>query len=91
MLALEYLHEDLNIIYRDLKPENILLGTDGYIKLSDFGLATSNKSFHNTFCGTPEYLAPEILVKRGHGKPVDFWTLGCLVYEMMEGHPPFQD
>jgi serine/threonine protein kinase len=75
----EYLHSK-NIIYRDLKPENILIGVDGYLKLTDFGFAKviENRTF--TLCGTPEYLAPEILQNQGHGKSVDWWTLGVLIY-----------
>jgi protein kinase A len=75
----EYLHGK-NIVYRDLKPENILIGTDGYLKLTDFGFAKSIENRTFTLCGTPEYLAPEILQNQGHGKPVDWWTLGVLIY-----------
>ncbi|KAL4466301.1 hypothetical protein ABPG72_022097 [Tetrahymena utriculariae] len=91
ILALEYLHEKLNVIYRDLKPENILMDEDGNVKLSDFGLAKSTAFAKNySFCGTPEYLAPEIIKQEGHSKPVDFWTLGCFIYEMLNGTPPFR-
>merc|ERR1719282_1490049 len=91
LLAIEYLHR-LNIIYRDLKPENILLDCDGHVKLTDFGL--SKEGIQDNFsaksmCGTPEYLAPEILDKRGHGKAVDWYSLGALMYEMLTGLPPF--
>ncbi|CAJ1353130.1 unnamed protein product, partial [Effrenium voratum] len=91
LLAIEYLHR-LNIIYRDLKPENILLDADGHVKLTDFGL--SKEGIQDNFsarsmCGTPEYLAPEILDKRGHGKAVDWYSLGALMYEMLTGLPPF--
>jgi serum/glucocorticoid-regulated kinase 2 len=89
-LALGHLHAQ-NIIYRDLKPENILMGEDGYICLTDFGLAkilgTDEQAF--SFCGTPEYLAPEILEEKGHAFPVDWWGLGILTYEMIVGFPPF--
>jgi serine/threonine protein kinase len=80
-----------NIIYRDLKPENVLIAQDGYIKLTDFGFAkiVENRTF--TLCGTPEYLAPEILLNQGHGKPVDWWTLGIILYEMLAGIDPFND
>jgi serine/threonine protein kinase len=91
MLGLAHLHE-MEIIYRDLKPENILLDRDGHVKLTDFGLAKVDmgaSSKTNTFCGTPEYLAPEILQEAGHGKAVDWWSLGTLLYEMMAGLPPF--
>ncbi|EGR31225.1 protein kinase a catalytic subunit, putative [Ichthyophthirius multifiliis] len=91
ILALEYLHETLNIVYRDLKPENILMDSQGNIKLSDFGLAKSCAQSTYSFCGTPEYISPEIIKQQGHGKPVDFWTLGCFIYEMIDGRPPFQN
>jgi serine/threonine protein kinase len=89
-LIFEYLHS-MNIVYRDLKPENILLSPDGYIKLTDFGFAKIVEGRTYTLCGTPEYLAPEILLNKGHGKPVDWWTLGILVYEMIVGIDPFSD
>jgi len=75
-----------------LKPENVLIDTEGYIRLTDFGLSkrnvVENKSAFSVV-GTPEYLAPEILLKQGHGKAVDWWTLGCILYEMTTGMPPF--
>lgn len=80
----EYLHSK-QIVYRDLKPENILIGSDGYLKLTDFGFAKYCDSRTYTLCGTPEYLAPEILLNKGHGKPVDWWCLGILIYEMLAG------
>ena len=84
----EYMH-GLNIVYRDLKPENLLVSADGYLKLTDFGFAKVVVNRTYTLCGTPEYIAPEILLNKGHGKPVDWWTLGILVYEMLAGFPPF--
>merc|ERR1712072_306140 len=86
----EYMHGK-NIIYRDLKPENILLNNDGYLKLTDFGFAKIIEYRTYTLCGTPEYIAPEVLLNKGHGKPVDWWTLGILSYEMIVGQPPFCD
>lgn len=76
----------ISFCYRDLKPENILIAADGYLKLTDFGFAKYLEGGRTyTLCGTPEYLAPEILLNKGHGKPVDWWTLGILVYEMLAG------
>lgn len=89
-LMFEYLHSK-NIIYRDLKPENILIDNEGYLKLTDFGFAKYCETRTYTLCGTPEYLAPEVLLNKGHGKPVDWWTLGILTYEMIAGIDPFND
>merc|ERR1719388_789595 len=82
-----------NIIHRDLKPENILMEASGYAKLTDFGFAKIVEPGARTYtlCGTPEYIAPEVLLNKGHGKPVDWWTLGILIYEMIVGQPPFCD
>ena len=91
-LAFGYLHEN-KIMHRDLKPENVLLDEDGYVCLADFGLAKYVKATSNdqssSFCGTPEYLAPEIIDRKGHGVAVDWWTLGVLTYEISVGTPPF--
>ena len=86
----DYLHNK-DIIYRDLKPENILIHKSGYLKLTDFGFAKIVTGRTYTLCGTPEYLAPEIILNKGHGKPVDWWTCGILLYEMIVGIDPFSD
>lgn len=88
VLAFEYLHF-MEVLYRDLKPENILLDQHGYIKIADFGFAKHVKHRTYTLCGTPEYLAPEIIKSKGYTKAVDWWAFGVLVYEMIAGHPPF--
>jgi len=92
ILAIEHLHKN-NIIYRDLKPENILFDKEGNIKVTDFGLSKIINNENNrayTICGTPEYLAPEILMQKGYDKSVDWWSLGALVYEMLVGVSPFK-
>ncbi|WWD19493.1 hypothetical protein CI109_103954 [Kwoniella shandongensis] len=90
VLAIEYLHSH-NIIYRDLKPENLLLDRHGYLRIADFGFAKIVEDRTFTLCGTPEYLAPEIVLSQGHGKAVDWWALGILAFEMLAGYPPFFD
>lgn len=90
ILMFEYLHSK-SIVYRDLKPENLLIDAQGYLKLTDFGFAKVIEGRTYTLCGTPEYLAPEILLQKGHGKPVDWWCLGILIYEMLVGIDPFSD
>lgn len=90
LLALEYLHSK-NVIYRDLKPENILLDSRGHVKITDFGFAKMVPDVTWTLCGTPDYLAPEIIQSKGYGKSVDWYALGILIFEMLAGYPPFYD
>jgi len=90
VLILEFLHEREGVAYRDLKPENLLLDAEGHIKLVDFGFAKrlGNRETY-TLCGTPEYLAPEVIQSKGHTTAVDWWALGILIYEFLTGYPPF--
>jgi len=88
ILVIEYLHSR-NFIYRDLKPENILLDSEGHLKLTDFGFAKFVIDRTWTMCGTPSYLAPEVVAGNGHGRAVDWWSLGILLFEMLAGYPPF--
>lgn len=89
-LAIGHLHSK-KIVYRDLKPENVLVGEDGYMYLIDFGISKklASEEVTRSFCGTPEYLAPEMLKRAGHSYTLDWWTLGVLTYELMVGFPPF--
>ncbi|KAL2086027.1 hypothetical protein ACEWY4_017086 [Coilia grayii] len=91
VLGLQFLH-DHNIVYRDLKLDNLLLDTDGYVKIADFGLCKEGMGFGDrtsTFCGTPEFLAPEVLTDTSYTRAVDWWGLGVLIYEMLVGESPF--
>lgn len=89
LLALEYL-QYCDLLFRDLKPENILIDEKGYLKITDFGFCKIVKTRTYTLCGTPEYLAPEVILQKGYGKSVDWWTFGILVYEMSSGRTPFR-
>ncbi|XP_028042100.1 cAMP-dependent protein kinase catalytic subunit 1-like [Bombyx mandarina] len=88
ILALEYLHY-CEVVHRDIKPENILIDSNGYLKLCDFGFCKVLKKKTWTLCGTPEYLAPEVITSKGYSFSVDWWALGVLIFEMEAGHPPF--
>ncbi|XP_049706408.2 cAMP-dependent protein kinase catalytic subunit alpha-like [Helicoverpa armigera] len=88
VLALEYMHF-CNLVYRDLKPENILVDRSGYLKITDFGFCKILQGRTWTLCGTPEYLAPELILSKGYGFSVDWWSFGVLLYEMNAGYPPF--
>lgn len=90
VLAIEYLHKN-GIIYRDIKPENIMFGIDGHLKLCDFGLAKEigEDGLTTSFVGTPEYTAPEMVLKKPYGAPVDWWAIGILTYDLMNAQTPF--
>jgi len=90
VLGLEYLH-GMGVVFRDLKPENIMIDGEGHLRLTDFGLSkeVTGKSHTYTFCGTPEYIAPEVLRGEGHGRSVDWWSLGLVCCEMLTAEHPF--
>ena len=93
LLGLGHLHK-LGFVYRDLKPENILVDANGHLKITDFGLVKTNMNVNSTtrtICGTPEYIAPEMLQQHPYTKSVDWWSYGVLVFEMLTGLPPFYD
>jgi protein kinase A len=92
LTALDFMHHE-GVAYRDLKPENLVLDNEGYLRVIDLGFAKyigeGGKS--NTLCGTPEYLAPELVLSKGHGTPVDIWALGILIFELLTSNTPFAD
>ena len=91
LLGVKYLHDN-KILYRDIKPENILLDKDGNIKICDFGLSKPNIDISEraySFCGSPEYMAPEMILQEGHGFSLDYYNLGALLYEFVTGLPPY--
>jgi len=91
LLALEFLHKK-DVIYRDLKLDNILIALDGHIKVADYGLCKfdiRSDAATSTFCGTPEFMAPEILQEKPYGKAVDWWAFGVLLYELLFSQAPF--
>jgi protein kinase A len=88
VLGLDYIHK-MGLIYRDLKPENILLDYKGFLKITDFGFCKPINGRTYTLCGTPEYIAPEIIQNKGYGISVDWWSFGILLYELSAGYSPF--
>lgn len=88
VLGLDYIHK-MGLIYRDLKPENIMLDYKGFIKITDFGFCKPIKDRTYTLCGTPEYIAPEIIMGKGYGVSIDWWSFGILIFELSAGYSPF--
>lgn len=88
VLGLDYIHK-MSLIYRDLKPENIMLDYKGFLKITDFGFCKLIKDRTYTLCGTPEYIAPEVVQNKGYGNSADWWSFGILIYELSAGYSPF--
>ena len=87
--AINYLHSrNPKIIHRDIKPENVLINGDT-LKIADFGWSNYDDDLRNTFCGTPDYLSPEMILGNGHSEKLDIWGLGILTYELLHGKPPY--
>ncbi len=87
--AMNYLHSQKPpILHRDIKPENILIH-NSQLKIADFGWSNVDDEIRNTFCGTPDYLSPEMILGTGHNEKLDIWTLGILMFELLHGRPPF--
>lgn len=92
MYAFIIIHnKNITTVVRDLKPENILICKDGYIKLTDLGLSKRTSNNTRTMCGTPQYIAPEVILLKAYGKSVDWWSLGIVVFEIVAGNVPFND
>jgi len=88
--ALDYLHShNPPILHRDIKPENILISDKG-LKIADFGWSSTQEVLRNTYCGTPDYLSPEMILGSGHNEKLDIWSVGVLMYEMLHSQPPFR-
>lgn len=89
VLAIEFLHSS-GLVYRNLKPENVLLNINGYVRLANFSMVKKiDRGRTYTLCGTPDYMAPELISFKGYSLAVDYWSLGIIMFEMVAGHPPF--
>ena len=90
--GIRYLHSKTpKIIHRDLKPENILINSNNEVKIADFGWSNVEKGYRNTLCGTPQYIAPEVLMETGHNHKADVWSCGVLLYELLHKKPPYKN
>ena len=90
VIALDYLHNQLNIIHRDIKPENLLIDREGHLQVTDFGVSCLHDAHESSWCGTLEYMAPEMIKGEKYDRTVDYWSLGILLYDMLVGRPPFK-